>query len=1004
MRTLATSQSALMKSGTIASIVLAKLDIYTNYETKQINDSYFWSYPMSVHYSEDLAGGGDQYFDGIITSITPPSLTIPFPPARDGFTSRSALVLTVANVYEVQQGMWLWRRLREYSNIIGSHLTLAELLIPPSRYQVDGSTAWWDMRDLPGDEHTIIFRGELLQAERCTLESIDLRFASVEPRVPRVELLDSDNNDPRDFGSYLPIPYGQAKHVPCKNMVVGWTTTLAEYLPLGETGTYQVTDATGFPTSMTFDIMIGSEIIECSDSNHDTHTITINARAQDDTADAAHIAGDQIMEIVDEIVFGISGYWITDLKAFYLTNPFNGELTRYTGAGVYRKGDQRSRTFGFPGGSKFSTITIDREDFVDWLLEARTSARVRIQPEFDGGTGTFDTDTASPYSASEQSASSSIDPGVWTGISPSLTTAVWTATAGEARTQLQGSFSGGTYGTDTIVRFRIYLEATLSGWAGGPASLRMKGFNLLGCHLNALTLIADGDGTFSAATPYAQPTGKTLEDLDSEADAFILQPNGVPREVWTIDAWRVEAETLSGGDVDRIVDTEIEAASTGFGLQAYADIDGPFVPFEFPDNDYDFEEGGSGTWEVDNATQERSTDEYDGTYSQKMTVSSGTGVMQYNSVGSGGLDLQSYSDFYRVALKGVNVENIVSLRMWLANTGSGSTIPSDRLELTIPPGVLVEDTWLEFFQFGARYGSPFTDLSDCDTIGMEMEVSGGSASVYFDYLGITTSSNSYYDDAPGTLIEAGPDIIQHFIAEYCGLGYDVIDATSFATAKANLGSNIYAGNFSGLGVGFDEIIGSASFEMRSSMIRAEGTLGTVYRMVNASGAGAYPSVDRSLTEWTDISSRLPPIEQIGTRFRAFWSWDAFLGDGEDAFTEVSRCDPDVSDCDLGAAIMSGFEKKIGRRDDVVLFLLLVNDETTAEDTLEFYARYGINPDHEIMTLESPTWDCFDLEPGDIIDILAFWDIDYDSEQKMMILGNYRTPGDPTGRLELRTVI
>jgi hypothetical protein len=993
-RTLETSQAALMTRDPIASITLAVWKIWTDYDNETVNRTYYLSYPTACHYDWDDSGT-DRYFEDLISELSVPTQQIQYPPERSGFTSRSVLTMTLANVWSTIDAKRVWRQLGSY-NIIGSHLTVAELLLDPDRYRVDGREPFWDLRDLTGDEHTVLFRGEGEQVEEITEESITIRFASLEPRVPHIELLNSGDNDPRDFGSQLPTPYGSAKHVPCKNMIVGWMTTLAEPLAIGETGVRRVTDATGFPTSTTFDIICGSEIIECTDSDATSRTITINARGHDNTADATHLAGDQIMELVDEVVFGIAGDWITDMPAFYLQNPFNQELVLFDAEYLYRRGDQRTDKFSLPAGSRFSTLTIDRDEFVEWLVSARTSARVTVQPEFDDGSGASGTPTADPDDTNEEAAPGPVGYGVWSGTAANP---VWTSTAGATRTQLVGDWDG-AQNTDTILRFRFKLQATLSGWTSGVATLRCKGMNMLAAFGDPILITASGNAQYTAYTSWRQPaTTKTLDDLRIDGEDVTLQPRGDVGCVWTVNEWTVEAETNPGSGVSRETDTEIAAAATGFGLQAFADIDGPFVPYEFDTTDYDFEEGGSGTWDTSSATQTRSTTKQTGTYSQQITVTSATGVMQYNTVGGTGVDLSSYNDFYRISLRGDSIANITSLRFWLATTGVGSTIPTNRLEIEVPVGTLREDEWIEFYNFGVRYGSPFTALTDCDCFGAELITSGGSASVYFDDLRTAASTSTNYDDVPGTLIEAGPDIIRHFIADHCGLGHDVIDDTSFDTALTNLGTNVYAGIMNGLGTTFDDILSSLLWETRSHLVRAEGSSDILYKLYAADSSGDYTTPTKTLSDWIDLRWSFQDRSQLFTRSRAFWAWDPFLGFDERAFTEVTRADPDVDDTGLGNFSIA--ETQIGRIDSGPIFFYFIQDETTAEDTLKYYARIGKSHKNNLgsMSMELPTWQCFDLEPGDTREFPT-------SEWKTgisyaLILAVYRTPGEPTGRVEMR---
>jgi len=994
---LAASQQALMEYGTIAPVILAKLTIYTDPVAGTVNKTYYWSYPHSVLY--DLDGGGDQQFVGCIQAISVPGPTMPFPFEPEGFSSRAIVDLTLTNELDIVTNQWRWRELRQ-RRLANAELVLSELLVPPGRKLVDAASSWWDMRDLPGTEHTVLFRGKYEKAEAATESSFRLRFASEEPRVPKIECLDSSNVDPRDFGAELPIVYGAMSKVPLRNLKIGWNTTLAETITADQTGQVLVTDASGFPTGSTFDLIVGSEIIECSGSDDDIHTVTINARGHDDSAPAIHTAGDQILELTDEIVLGNAGHWIKDVKALYVRNPFNGELVRFTNSYLYRRGDQRGPLFGFPAGSEFSTTTIDGDDFKEWLLEARASARVTVQPEFDTGAGTPGTPTASPFSTSEEGGTSGVGYGEWTG---TVANPVWTSTAGSDCTQLRGKFNQGVYNTDTILRFRVYLQATVSGWTGGPAKLRFKGMTLLGCFGDPILLTANGNGTYSGYTRWMHPTNKTLEDLDTLNEEVILQPSGAVDEVWTINTWRVEAETNPGGAVTREIDTEIEAAATGYGLEFFADIEGAFVPYLFPSTTYGFEEGGSGSWNVSNCIQIRDgTDPPEGSYFQTCGTIGATAVMQYLSPGGGtGVDLQAQDDVYRLRVRGDNVANIVSARLWMADSGSGTTVPANRIELEIPADVLIEDEWVDFQQVGVRFGTP--DVSDCDCIGLEVVRSTGPASLSIDDLRVASATNANYDGAPFSLIEKMPDIIRHFAADYCGLGYGYIDDTTFDLALTNLGTNKHALIATGLGASFDEIIGRIAYEARCGIVRVEGASSTQLKLSTPNSSGVFPAVVREIDRFFSISESLPELKKLGTRFRSFWDWNPFLDTSEIAFSEVSRGDPDVDDTGIGTATFTTREDRYGRIDHPPFFFLTINDEPTAESVLGHFARYYWLKSS--FVLEVPVYFCFDLDPGDTVDVFPKWEehVGPGYQIKCLVLAVFRTPGDPTARLEVTEV-
>jgi len=377
-----------------------------------------------------------------------------------------------------------------------------------------------------------------------------------------------------------------------------------------------------------------------------------------------------------------------------------------------------------------------------------------------------------------------------------------------------------------------------------------------------------------------------------------------------------------------------------------------------------------------------------------------TAIIQKVNVG-GGYDLTATDSMYQIDVKPDYLTSIESARVWFENVaGSGATIPDKRRELTIPVAALTEDAYTTLTIEAVDHDSPA--VTAIETIGVEIVRSTGNndaCSILVDNLKVATATNPDYTEAVGDMIETGPDQIKHFIEELCDLG-DVVDDTTFDAAITNLGSNIYGGIVSGLGSSFDEILGAWAWEMRAKLITAETSAGTVYKLITSDDAAAYGASSKTLGDWVNLRESRQDFLNLATRFRAFWAWDPFQGFGEDAFTQVSRADADVNDTDVADATFTNAETRMGRRDADPWFLFMVQDEDTANDWLGVMALWAMNDAAARFRLESPAWDSYKLEPGDIVTLQPTWDA---SGTKTMVLSNDRAPTEPTGELILSEV-
>jgi hypothetical protein len=934
-----------------------------------------------------------QYFRGLLQHIS--DLDESMPHLTLGLGNRIGtprLMIRVAN--EEIEGERLWKTLKAL-NLSFAEIEYAEILVNPDRFMVAGATGWWDLRDLAGTEHTHRFRGELIGGNMVEDDNaFELEFKKTTPEVPVIELLDQANNDPKDFGSVLPIVYGSAKRVRCRNIQVGRATALSQALTDVTTGVIEVTNAEGFPTSATFYGLAGREIIQFSDSSETDGTLTIAARAQNGTFATDHLAGEIIIELIDEVIVGLAGHqcpdW-TDAQALYCRSPYTGELVRFTNIAVFNMRDQN-----VPGmdGETVATVRIAQEQVEDFLLSTNVSPRVTVQAEIAGSGGnpgphnwTPDDQTVFGHIGASR--------GYWTDVGTD--TPQWNPRVWSPRSGLSCEWDAPAPSTNPVLRWRIKLAVAFTG---------VSDWSRVRCYPKDISGFEDGysigvatkdfDTTKTAYSPWRQPVGTVIPgDLITDNSQFRLFAAGVGTcHVTTLEI-EIEVEDNTPPTVARETDVQIEAGSVGFGLEFFADFIGNLVPYQYT-QDYDFTEGTG--WDDDNGTQsDRSPN------GQRLTASSGPVTATMQRLASSNPDLTATDDRYRLRVFCDNpslLDPTEDILVWFNNSGgaSGPPIvkPTNRVELKIPPNQLKTASWVTLEVDGVDIGSP--TVTSIETIGLEFVTLSGTPYVQIDDLETANATNTDYDPlAPGSVITDIADIATHFLVTVCGLGSSVI-----GTFDGPFGN--WAGDITTYGTGFESILAGLAFEGGANIVREEGASGSIYNFLfadEASGIWKYPATVRTIDTWNRLTERLRPIDETATRFRAFWAWDASLGTDSRAFRQLSRADTTVNDTKVPNADFDSAELRIGQRDAVPLPFYLIQDEVTAEDILGFYTQEALANTRVGWDMVVPHWLSYDLQRGDTVEFTPPWEA---SARKARVLGIMRGYQSPIASLVLVEVL
>lgn len=321
MLTLAASQDALARRADVVPARLFKLTTYTDRGLGLVDREFYWS--MGAPWWYEWGGGAAREFDDVVLEASPIEYAIthlPMPGRVDVRRTQMRLLLSPENV----DGQSLWKTLSSDA-LLFARLEVATLLIEPAR--LVPNTAWWDLRDLPGTEHVVRFRGEFTSVEEVSDDGIALVFEGEEPNIDWPEALDAAAVDQKDLGRRYAIPFGYAKGIPCVNRNVGWATTLAQAVSKSFTGNVKVSSAAGLPTSGSFKLQIGGERVTAT--YVDADTVNITARARTGTVATAHQAGESIVEVPSGgITVVIAGVPIKALDALYVLHPSTRERVR----------------------------------------------------------------------------------------------------------------------------------------------------------------------------------------------------------------------------------------------------------------------------------------------------------------------------------------------------------------------------------------------------------------------------------------------------------------------------------------------------------------------------------------------------------------------------------------------------------------------------------------------------------------------------------------------------
>ena len=238
MITLDTDQEPLLRSSAVQVLDLCVLTTYSDRVAETVDTVYYFSGATFLY---DYGNTGtDREFEPYLAGIESELEAMNHLPTNVTGLRRTRRI-TLRNGERGAET--LWKTLR------GKNLEYARVELSTIALEATDVTGWHDGRSFTGDEHTVMFRGQV-QLVRQVSDVIELELESELPQIPWLVASDATKNDPLDLGRRYPIVYGAAKKIPAVGYEVGWVTTTAEENTVGQT-TLEVTDASGLPTSGT---------------------------------------------------------------------------------------------------------------------------------------------------------------------------------------------------------------------------------------------------------------------------------------------------------------------------------------------------------------------------------------------------------------------------------------------------------------------------------------------------------------------------------------------------------------------------------------------------------------------------------------------------------------------------------------------------------------------------------------------------------------------------------
>lgn len=412
-----------------------------------------------------------------------------------------------------------------------------------------------------------LFEGVVEQVYDITSTAFSIRLQREHPPVINSLIVDDPlTADPRDLGKRVPYVYGSVKKVPAVGWDVGFATTLAETISSTQTGLVYLSDTTGYPTSGTFDIFVNGEKMTCNGALTSATQISITTRGVSPTIAAVHAAGETVLESTNAVTFLAAAHECDSVGNIYVRNPYTGDLVLISNMSASATPTVDAADTTTVSGETVASIIWTSSELEAMLVELSAQAAVTQQPVTTVTHNSTGSVTQLPTSASGPStpgfgANSMKDgsPNTYCVFSDNY------PGGGPTGSVTFPSPPGTTNGQTLEIHMPVYMT-------GASSSLQIR---------VGSTLVHTFNGA-PAGTYYIQTT-QTSNVINFSYSKAVDPYSGqaavsyVKRSVSYVDS----APSSSLG-----TPAAIEAASVGYGLEVFADVDGVIVPSPSGSNPY----------------------------------------------------------------------------------------------------------------------------------------------------------------------------------------------------------------------------------------------------------------------------------------------------------------------------------------------------------------------------------------------------------------------------------
>jgi len=335
------------------------LTTYSDRDNETVGAVYYWS-DASRKYDHNRTGVA-RYFEPVIRTRSGPDAQNMSHIQDFGGGHAQTVELVCANRPLDPSGKYLIEQLRE-GTIFRATIEVVEVML---RGDQDDS----DLTNLPGDEHVVVFRGELNGPVKIATDTFTLQFIVPEPKVPWIYAA-GPTVDIDDVGKRLPVVYGRMPRVECVGLDVGGESTLSAALDATSPGAdVFVSTIERFQTSGV--VYVDGERITFSGRNTTLGKLTGTNRV----SPKAHTAGARVLEIRDS-VFAAAGHRVAAINDVYVRRS-SGDIIKLTTDHTKNAND----TTTLPGETT-ATIKLSASQFeaLVQLLETDQPADVTQQP------------------------------------------------------------------------------------------------------------------------------------------------------------------------------------------------------------------------------------------------------------------------------------------------------------------------------------------------------------------------------------------------------------------------------------------------------------------------------------------------------------------------------------------------------------------------------------------------------------------------------------------------